>query len=231
MKLFLIFTFFISINSLKYELTNIKHIHYKKAISNPNIPIIIASGSPGTGKTYIACKEAISLYNSLSIDKIIITRPIITVDENLGFLPGSFEDKMNPFLMHIYDYFMEHYTKENLNYMIKSSKIEIVPLAYMRGRTFKNAIIIADEMQNTTPNQMKMLLTRLGENCKIIINGDIEQSDIIIHNGLNDIINKLLLKYNNSEELMLINGFYYINFDSSCIYRHKMIETILQLYK
>jgi phosphate starvation-inducible PhoH-like protein len=165
------------------------------------------------------------------VEKIVITRPTVTVEENLGYLPGSLEDKVYPFLIPIYDYFLEHYTKENLMTMIHNGKLEVSPLAYMRGRTFKNTVIIADEMQNTTPNQMKMILTRIGENSKLIITGDLEQNDLSTYNGLQNIVDLIEKKYEDNYHGMLKDGFGYIHLDDSCIHRHPIIEKIINLYK
>ncbi len=111
------------------------------------------------------------------IDKLVVTRPAVSVDEQHGFLPGTLQEKMAPWTRPIFDVFEEYYTPDQIEFMINDNKVEIAPLAYMRGRTFKNSYIIADEMQNATDNQMKMLLTRLGDNSKMIVTGDLDQHD------------------------------------------------------
>lgn len=214
----------------KYTLRNPLQVKLQTFINDPKLSIIISTGAAGTGKTLIACQEAIRMLKENEINKIIITRPTVTVEENLGYLPGSMEDKVYPFLVPIYDYFLEHYTKENLMTMINNGKLEVSPLAYMRGRTFKNAIIIADEMQNTTPNQMKMILTRIGENSKLIITGDLEQNDLAEYNGLQNIVDLLDKKYKDEYYLMIKDGFGYVHLDNSCIQRHPIIEKIINLY-
>lgn len=214
----------------KYILKNSKQIKFQEFINNPKLSIVVCTGPAGTGKTMIPCQEAIMKLKNEEVNKIIITRPAVSAEENLGFLPGTFEDKVYPYMIPIYDYFLEHYTKEGLNTLIRSGKLEISPLAFMRGRTFKNAIIIADEMQNTTPSQMKMILTRIGDNSKLIITGDLQQNDINIEtNGLQELVNLLDNKYT-EYHLMLKDGFGYINFDNSCIQRSPIIEKILNLY-
>jgi len=227
----------------KYVLKNPKQIKLQNYIKNPNIDIVISTGAAGTGKTMIACQEAIRMFKQGIYTKILITRPTVTVEENLGYLPGTLEDKIYPFLIPIYDYFLEHYTKENLMTMIRNGKLEVAPLAYMRGRTFKNTFIIGDEMQNTTPNQMKMLLTRIGENSKMVITGDLEQNDVNTYNGLQNIIDLLEKKYiqnnwttkdNNKIVInydMIKDGFAYINLDDSCIERHPVVQKVVELYK
>jgi len=227
----------------KYVLKNPKQIKLQNYIKNPNIDIIISTGAAGTGKTMIACQEAIRMFKQGIYSKILITRPTVTVEENLGYLPGTLEDKIYPFLIPIYDYFLEHYTKDNLITMIRNGKLEVAPLAYMRGRTFKNTFIIGDEMQNTTPNQMKMLLTRIGENSKMVITGDLEQNDVNTYNGLQNIIDLLEKKYiqnnwttkdNNKLVInydMIKDGFAYINLDDTCIERHPVVQKVVELYK
>jgi phosphate starvation-inducible PhoH-like protein len=214
----------------KYILKNSKQIKFQEFINNPKLSIVVCTGPAGTGKTMIPCQEAIMKLKNEEVNKIIITRPAVPAEENLGFLPGKIEDKVYPYMIPMYDYFLEHYTKEGLNTLIRSGKLEIAPLAFMRGRTFKNAIIIADEMQNTTPSQMKMILTRIGDNSKLIITGDLQQNDINIEtNGLQELVNLLNNKYP-EYHLMLKDGFGYINFDNSCIQRSPVIEKILNLY-
>jgi phosphate starvation-inducible PhoH-like protein len=215
----------------KYIIKHPKQVKLQNFINNSKLNVIISTGPAGTGKTLVACQEAIRMLKESEIDKIIITRPTVTVEENLGYLPGTLQDKVYPFLIPIYDYFLEHYTKENLMNLIHNGKLEVCPLAYMRGRTFKDSIIIADEMQNTTPNQMKMILTRIGENSKIIITGDLEQNDLSSYNGLQNIVDLLEKKYENDYNKMLKDGFACVHFDNSCIQRHPIIEKIVNLYK
>jgi phosphate starvation-inducible PhoH-like protein len=215
----------------KYSITNPKQIKLRTLINDNNLSIVIADGFAGSGKTMISCLTSIEKLKQSTIDKIVITRPAVTNEENLGFLPGNIEDKLYPFVMPIYDYFLEYYTQEQLNNLILNRKIEISPLAYMRGRTFKNSIIIADEMQNATPAQMKMILTRIGIGSKLIITGDTKQSDLKSTNGLEDLLALLKNKYSNEEHMMYQDGFGYIHLDSSCIQRHEIIEKVIELYK
>lgn len=164
---------------------------YLNHLNNPNISVVLALGPAGTGKTLFACDYAIKSLMSGSHDKIIITRPVISVDEELGFLPGDLNKKMDPFTRPLFDIFLQYISQKKIDEYLYLGKIEISPLAFMRGRTFKNSFIIADEMQNSSPNQMLMLSTRLGDNSKMVITGDLHQSDRHQNNGLSDILKKI----------------------------------------
>ena len=154
--------------------------------------IIFAIGPAGTGKTMIAVNKAIEAFKNKEIEKIVITRPAVSVDEEHGFLPGDLIEKMTPWMRPVFDIFYDHFSPKHTKYLLESEKIEIAPLAYMRGRTFKNCWIIADEMQNATPSQMKMLLTRIGDRSRMVVTGDLMQHDRGYEkNGLHDFITKL----------------------------------------
>jgi len=196
---------------------------YIELLNNNSEFVITVIGPAGTGKTFLACLTAINKLKENKIDKIIITRPVISVEEDIGFLPGNIEKKMEPWTKPIFDVFLEFYTKLEINNMLSTGKIEISPLGFMRGRTFTNSFIIADEMQNSTPNQMLMLLTRLGINSKAVINGDLYQSDRIKNNGLLDLHNKLV----NSNKNKL---FHLIEFNNNDIQRSEIVKNILELY-
>jgi len=183
---------------------------------------VFATGPAGTGKTLLAVEKGIEFFERKLYNKIIITRPAVTVDEDHGFLPGTLEEKMDPWVRPILDVFKEHFSKEHIDYLIKTEKIEISPLAYMRGRTFKNAWIVADEMQNATISQMKLLLTRLGDNSRIIITGDLQQNDQTTINGLQDFLEK--------ERRVKSSYISTITFKSSDIERHPAIKDILHIY-
>ena len=146
--------------------------------------IVFGIGPAGTGKTLLACQAAVKAFLSGEVERIVVTRPAVSADEDLGFLPGTLEEKMAPWTRPIFDVFREHFYANEIEGMIKEGVIEISPLAYMRGRTFKDSFIIADEMQNATPNQMKMLLTRIGTNSKMVVTGDLNQADRLKDNGL-----------------------------------------------
>jgi len=149
---------------------------------------VIVCGSSGTGKTYIAATYAANMYANREIDKIILTRPNVSVGKDLGYFPGTLEEKFAPWAAPVLDVLNEQLGKGTVETGIKSGNIEMAPLSTMRGRSFKNAFIILDEAQNTTVPEMKMFLTRIGKDCTVVINGDIKQSDIGSHSGLSKII-------------------------------------------
>jgi len=185
--------------------------------------IVFAIGPAGTGKTMLSVQAAVKKFKEGSIDKIIVTRPAVSVDEDLGFLPGTLEEKMAPWTRPIFDVLREYFDARQITGMIEEGIIEIAPLAYMRGRTFKDAYIIADEMQNATPNQMKMLLTRLGENSEMVVTGDLAQADRLKDNGLLDFINHLESRGNNKHLDV-------VQFEQGDIERHDAVKEVLQVY-
>ena len=164
---------------------------YVRKLQDDAKSIILAIGPAGTGKTMLAVQNGIRLFQEGKVDKIIVTRPAVSVDEDLGFLPGTLNEKMAPWTRPIFDVLGEYYQQKDIAKMLEDGTIEISPLAYMRGRTFKNAYIIADECQNTTVNQMKMLLTRLGDNSRMVVTGDLAQADRLNDNGLINFCNLL----------------------------------------
>jgi phosphate starvation-inducible PhoH-like protein len=195
---------------------------YLDLLENDNNYIVIASGPAGTGKTLIACQHALKLFKNKQIEKIIITRPAVAADEKLGYLPGTLEQKMDPWVRPIFDVFEQYYSKKTVQEFIENGQIEISPLAFMRGRTFKNAFIIGDEMQNATPSQVKMLMTRIGDNSRIVITGDVNQTDRPgDKNGLVDFMSR----YNFN-----CPGIASIKFTKNDVERHPIIETILHIY-
>jgi phosphate starvation-inducible PhoH-like protein len=213
--------------SKSYKPKSINQGKYVTALDNDTNKIIIANGPAGTGKTLFACQKAIELYKSDAINKIVVTRPVVTVEEDIGFLPGNIIKKMDPWTKPLFDIFLDHFTKAEFDLLLNNNKIEICPLAFMRGRTFKNSFIIADEMQNSSPNQMKMLVTRLGENSRIVITGDLNQSDIQTENGLNDIIKRINYFYLHNSTTKGIN---IVDFTSSDIERSEIVKTIINIY-
>lgn len=196
---------------------------YFLKLQDTNNSILFAVGPAGTGKTLLATQTAIKLLKEKQIDRVIITRPAVSVDEQHGFLPGDLNKKMEPWTRPIFDVFTEYYYAREIQNMIIEGIIEVSPLAFMRGRTFKNAFIIADEMQNATPNQMKMLLTRIGEGSRMVVTGDLKQADRIEDNGLIEFINLLKSK----ENLKHID---IVNFGQKDIERHPAVKEILDIY-
>jgi len=153
--------------------------------------LVFATGPAGTGKTWLCAALAAQALSEGVIDRIIVTRPAVEAGESLGFLPGEIEEKFDPYLQPFRDVLNERLGKSFVEYLLKTGKIEAAPLAYMRGRTFKRAFVILDEAQNTTPNQMKLFLTRIGHDCKVVVNGDIRQKDIHGTSGLQDAIQRV----------------------------------------
>jgi phosphate starvation-inducible PhoH-like protein len=184
--------------------------------------IVFGIGPAGTGKTLLAVQVAVKLFKEGVVDKIIVTRPAVSVDEDLGFLPGTLEEKMAPWTRPIFDVLKEYFTAAEITGMIQEGIIEISPLAYMRGRTFKHSFILADEMQNATPNQMKMLLTRLGEGSMMAVTGDLNQADRLKDNGLIDFIK--LLEKSKQPNLDVVR------FEQGDIERHAAVKAVLQVY-
>lgn len=156
---------------------------------------VIVLGPSGTGKTFVAATYAANLYLTGKIDKIIITRPAVSVGKSLGALPGTMEEKFGPWLSPVISVLEEHLDKNKLETDIKNGNIQMAPLEYMRGSSFKDAFVLADECQNLDVAQFKMLVTRIGDNCKLVMNGDIRQSDIKEQSGLSKAIH-LAKKYN-----------------------------------
>ena len=184
--------------------------------------IVFGIGPAGTGKTLLACQSAVKAFLSGEVERIVVTRPAVSADEDLGFLPGTLEEKMAPWTRPIFDVFREHFYANEIEAMIKEGVIEISPLAYMRGRTFKDAYIIADEMQNATPNQMKMLLTRIGTGSKMVVTGDLAQADRLKDNGLIDFINHL-----DKSDATRIST---VQFHKGDIERHEAVKEVLEIY-
>lgn len=202
---------------------NVAQERYLRALQNDDKCIVFAMGPAGTGKTLLATQYAIKCLKEGTIDKIIITRPAVSVDEQHGFLPGSLIEKMAPWVIPIMDVFKEYYLPYQIEKMLADELIEIAPLAYMRGRTMKNAVVLFDEAQNANPNQMKMMLTRIGDNAKFVITGDVNQHDRgFDDNGLKDILRRLEERGSNSIEV--------IHFEQKDVERHPVIEEILDLY-
>tara|TARA_B100000035_G_scaffold309988_1_gene317039 strand:+ start:539 stop:1258 length:720 start_codon:yes stop_codon:yes gene_type:complete len=184
--------------------------------------IVFGIGPAGTGKTLIAVQVAVKLFKEGVVDKIIVTRPAVSVDEDLGFLPGTLEQKMAPWTRPIFDVLREYFNAREISGMIDEGIIEISPLAYMRGRTFKRAFILADEMQNATQSQMKMLLTRIGIGSKMAVTGDLAQADRVNDNGL--------LKFVEFLDDKQLSRLDIVRFAKGDIERHEAVREVLEVY-
>ena len=189
---------------------------YLKVINSPK-PIVIATGPAGSGKTMFACQVAAERLVERQCNRLILTRPIVAADEDMGYLPGEMERKMEPWIRPMMDVFETHLTRNQLENCVR-----VEPLGFMRGRTFNDSFIIADEMQNSTPNQMKMLLTRLGENSKMIVMGDLKQSDLHRENGLKDLVKRM-----EGREFEYID---HVIMHDEDILRHPAVAEILKIY-
>ena len=203
---------------------NLSQETYLLKLNDSSKMIIFAIGPAGTGKTMLAVQWAIDQLKYGTADKIIITRPAVSVDEEHGFLPGDLNEKMAPWTKPIFDVFAENFNAREIENFVKEGVIETSPLAYMRGRTFKNAVVIADEMQNATPSQMKMLLTRLGTGSKMVVTGDLQQADRPSNNGLLE----FLKLYNDFKGHRYVD---LVQFDVQDVERHEAVKEILAIYK
>lgn len=196
---------------------------YIETLLDDHIPIVFAVGPAGSGKTMLCTEYAIKGFQEGRFEKIVITRPAVSVDEQHGFLPGSIIEKMQPWMMPILDVFKKYYTVKSLHYLLTNEIIEIAPLAFMRGRNFHHSIVIADEMQNSTISQTKMVLTRIGDDSRIFLTGDLQQHDRGFEaNGMRDFIERLKPHGN--------KGISVIEFGPHDVVRHPIIEDVLRLY-
>jgi phosphate starvation-inducible PhoH-like protein len=202
---------------------NLSQERYAQLLKQKSKKIVVATGPAGTGKTLFATEYGVRNFLLGIYDKLVFTRPSVSVDEDLGYLPGTLEEKMAPWVRPIYDVLYQFISPKEVIAMMEEKIIEISPLGFMRGRTFKNCWIVADEMQNSTVSQMKMLLTRLGENSRLVITGDLEQYDRLNElNGLDDFLNKFRGKRSTS-----ISSF---EFQRGDIQREEVVKEVLDIY-
>ena len=198
-----------------------KQSEYLKALLNENI--ILSLGPAGTGKSYLAVSVAVTMLMEKKVERVILSRPAVEAGERLGFLPGDMKDKVDPYLRPLYDALYDLFGYEKIQRKIESGEIEIAPLAFMRGRTLKNSFAILDEAQNATLTQIKMFLTRIGENSKLVVNGDPSQIDLINKKDSGLIRSKNILKN--------INEIKFVEFDHNDVVRHPLVSKIIQAYK
>ena len=198
-----------------------KQSEYIKALKEKDI--IMALGPAGTGKSYLAVSVGITLLMEKKVDKVILSRPAVEAGEKLGFLPGDMKEKVDPYLRPLYDALYDLFGFEKIQKKIETGEIEIAPLAFMRGRTLKNSFAILDEAQNATATQIKMFLTRIGENSKLVVNGDPSQIDLINKSQSGLISSKKILSK--------INEIKIIEFDHKDVVRHPLVSKIIKAYK
>ena len=198
-----------------------KQSDYIKALKENDI--VIALGPAGTGKSFLAVSVAVTLLMEKKIERVILSRPAVEAGEKLGFLPGDMKEKVDPYLRPLYDALYELFGADKIDKKIATGEIEIAPLAFMRGRTLKNCFAILDEAQNATETQIKMFLTRIGENSKLVVNGDPSQVDLLnkAHSGL--IKSKNILKDVKEIEI--------IEFDHNDVVRHPLVSKIIRAYQ
>ena len=206
-----------------YNPRGVNQEQYVNWLDDKKVSILLGIGPAGTGKTLFACNAAVKALKTGEVEKIVMTRPVVPVEEDIGFLPGDMITKMNPWTRPIFDVLTEFYMQKDIDTMLESGVIEISPLAFMRGRTFKRAFIVADEMQNSSPNQMLMLTTRLGELSKMVITGDLKQSDRGIDNGLADLMRKLK-GYGECDSIKMVE------MKTSDVERSAAVSKILDIY-
>ena len=197
------------------------HEKYFESLNNNDL--VFCLGPAGTGKTYIAVAKAVSYLMEKKVERIILSRPAVESGEKLGFLPGDIKDKVDPYLRPIYDALYDMMPYDRVEKKIESGEIEIAPLAYMRGRTLANSYVIIDEAQNTTPIQMKMLVTRIGEGSKMVVTGDPSQVDLdkSQRSGLNEAVNKL----------KNLKGIDTISLSGNDVVRHHLVAKIIEAYE
>ena len=208
--------------------TTLKHINPRTATQSQFIEamnthdMVFGMGPAGTGKTYLAVAKAVDEMLANRVEKIILTRPAVEAGENLGFLPGDLKEKIDPYLRPLYDALYEMLPADQVDKKLSLGEIEVAPLAYMRGRTLAHSVIILDEAQNTTAMQMKMFLTRLGEGSRMIINGDLSQTDLPrgVTSGLSDAI----------EVVKNVEGVKIVEFSEKDVVRHGLVSKIVKAY-
>jgi phosphate starvation-inducible PhoH-like protein len=208
-------------------------IQYVDFLHDTEKTMVVSVGPAGSGKTLFACVQAIQLLQCGAIKKIVITRPLVSVEEEeIGFLPGNLVSKMDPWTRPVIDIFSEYFSMSDITNMIRNNVLEIAPLAFMRGRTFHNTFVIADEMQNSSPAQMLMLATRIGRNSKLVVTGDLAQSDRNVQNGLKDFLDRYsqFQKFNSHFNDDTIKDVGLVHMTLHDVKRSKFVSNILKLF-
>jgi phosphate starvation-inducible protein PhoH and related proteins len=198
----------------------LKQQQYVQAVRKHDLTFCI--GPAGTGKTYLAAVLAVQALLANQFERLILTRPAVEAGEKLGFLPGDLQDKVDPYLRPLYDALHEFVDPEKINSLMERQVIEVAPIAYMRGRTLSHAFVIVDEAQNTTPAQMKMLLTRIGQNSKMVVTGDITQTDLPYHQESGLAVAEKILSH--------VEGIAFCRLDRADVVRHPLVQRIVEAY-
>lgn len=200
-----------------------RQIEYVRLLRNKNVPIVVAHGPAGCGKTMLATHVGIEAFEQGSVNRLVFSRPAVCSDEQHGFLPGTLEEKMSPWVRPIMDAMRVHWSEKEIKRLCQDGRIEFAPLAFMRGRTFRESWVVCDEAQNCTKNQVLMVLTRIGEGSKIVLTGDLEQHDHKIDSGLRDLVWRLDRTHDDDIGL--------VSFDAKDVQRHPIIPKVLALYE
>jgi phosphate starvation-inducible protein PhoH and related proteins len=202
-----------------------RQFEYVRLLRSKNVPIVIAHGPAGCGKTMVATQVGIEEFEKGNVQRLVFSRPAVCSDEQHGFLPGTLEEKMSPWVRPIVDCMRDRWSDKEVKRLCQDGRIEFAPLAFMRGRTFRESWVLCDEAQNCTKSQVLMVLTRIGEGSKIVMTGDLEQHDREIESGLLDLVDRLEQSPQDDDAFGLVA------FDSSDVQRHPVIPKVLDLYR
>ena len=213
----------VSLSMMIHKLTPMQKV-YTSLLHDPQKSLLVCVGPAGTGKTSIVCRHAMEQLKERKIDRVVITKALVAVEgEDMGYLPGNIRSKMSPWIESYMDLFKEYYTANQIEDLLKKETIRLSPLAYCRGLTFTNSLVICDEAQNTSPAQMKMLLTRIGSSCKMVVVGDLDQQDRIGESGLSDFLDRYERTPENPEVSI-------VKLDDHDVCRSQLVKFILSMY-
>ena len=214
--------------------TTANHARYERAVRDPRPSIVVGVGPAGTGKTHIACTAAIDGVLKKRVQRLVVTRPAVALaGESHGYLPGGLDDKMMPYVRPVLDAIVDHgVERAKVGRMLSEGIIEICPIAFMRGRTFHDCYLVIDEAQNSTPEQMRMMLTRVGERCKVVVTGDLAQSDLAVgsgrsNNGLADLISRVTCAFADGDDEVPVDVVWFAEAD---VLRSAFAKKMVRLY-
>ena len=212
-----------AIPMMMHKLTPMQNV-YHSLLHNSQKSLIVCTGPAGTGKTSVVCRHAMEQLKTRAIERLVITKPLVAVEgEDMGYLPGNIRSKMSPWIESYMDLFKEYYTANQIEDLLKKETIRLSPLAYCRGLTFTNSLVICDEAQNTSPAQMKMLLTRIGASCKMVVIGDLDQQDRVGESGLNDFLERYERMEANPQVAV-------VKLDDHDVCRSELVKFLLTMY-